>query len=66
VETVVNNGSAIVNEVKSIDLNINLNSTSFSDVLPSRAAIDSYISSIPNAAAVTLANPPPQQQRSSP
>jgi hypothetical protein len=66
VETIINNGSTIVNDVKSIDLNINLNSTSFSDILPSKEAIDSYISSIPNAAAVMLANSPPQQQRSSP
>ena len=66
VETVINTGSTIVNEVKSIDLNININSTSFSDILPSKEAIDSYISSIPNAAAVILANPPPQQYKSSP
>jgi hypothetical protein len=66
VETVVNNGSTIINEAKSIDFNTNTTSTSFSDVFPSETEINAYISSIPNAAAVMLANPPPQQQRSSP
>lgn len=66
VQTVINTGSTIVNEVKSIDLNININAASFSDILPSKEAVNSYISSIPNAAVVRLTNPPPQQQRSSP
>jgi hypothetical protein len=65
-QTIVSAGSTIVNEVKSIDLNININSTSFSDILPSKDAINSYISSVPNAAAVALANPPPQQNKSIP
>jgi hypothetical protein len=66
VQTVINTGSTIVSEVKSIDLNININAASFSDILPSKEAVNSYISSIPNAALVRLTNPPPQQQRSSP
>jgi hypothetical protein len=66
VQTVINTGSTIVNEVKSIDLSININAASFSDILPSKEAVDSYISTIPNAALVRLTNPPPQQQRSSP
>ena len=66
VQTVINTGSTIVNEVKCIDLSININAASFSDILPSKEAVDSYISTIPNAALVRLTNPPPQQQRSSP
>jgi hypothetical protein len=66
VKTIINTGSTIVNEVKSIDLNVNINAASFSDVLPSKESIEAYIKTIPNSAAVQLANPPPRQQRSSP
>jgi len=66
VENIIKNGSTIVNEVKEINLNIDINSASFSDILPSKADVENYIKKIPDAAAVILANPPPQQQKSSP
>jgi hypothetical protein len=64
VQTVIKTGSTIVNEVKSIDLNIQ--TPNFSDILPSKESIEAYIKTVPNSVAVQLANPPPQQQRSSP
>ena len=64
VQTVIKTGSTIVNEVKSIDLNIK--TPDFSDILPSKESIEAYIKTVPNSVAVQLANPPPQQQRSSP
>jgi hypothetical protein len=64
VQTVIKTGSTIVNEVKSIDLNIK--TPNFSDILPSKESIEAYIKTVPNSVAVQLANPPPQQQRSSP
>ena len=64
VQTVIKTGSTIVNEVKSIDLNIK--TPNFSDILPSKESIEAYIKTVPNSVAVQLANPPPQQQRSTP
>jgi hypothetical protein len=64
VQTIINTGSTIVNEVKSIDLNIK--TPDFSDILPSKESIEAYTKTIPNSLAVQLANPPPQQQRSTP
>ena len=64
VQTIIKTGSTIVNEVKSIDLNIQ--TPNFSDILPSKESIEAYIKTVPNSVAVQLANPPPQQQRSSP
>jgi hypothetical protein len=64
VQTIINTGSTIIDEVKSIDLNIK--TPDFSDILPSKESIEAYIKTVPNSVAVQLANPPPQQQRSSP
>jgi len=64
VQTIIKTGSTIIDEVKSIDLNIK--TPDFSDILPSKESIEAYIKTVPNSVAVQLANPPPQQQRSSP
>lgn len=66
VQTVIKTAKTITSEIQGIDLNLNINSTSFDDVLPTKDSIEKYIKSIPDSAAVILANPPPQQQRSSP
>lgn len=66
VESIVKNSKTIASEVKGINLNIDINSTDFTDMTLTKSTIETYIKSIPNSAAVTLANPAPQQQRSTP